>query len=145
VVGIGGSENVGGRNASPLIGPDQGGTMTELVDVQATTIHAGMVLAILVFAYGTIVSPSILGVETTTVASWVFAATFAAIAVLHGAYGRTDLALAFGGAAVGWGSLLVGSSPLAVTAGLLALVVCGSYIAVVMIRERNDSGVAVAE
>lgn len=146
MVGTDGSD-VGGDSvtAALLLVPPNGEAMTELVDVQATTIHVGMAIAILALAYGTIVSPSILGVETTTVASWAFAATFAAIALLHGAYGRNDLALAFGGAAVGWGSLLLGSSPLAVTAGLLALVVGGAYIAVVMIRERSDSGVAVAE
>lgn len=119
--------------------------MTEMVDVQATTIHVGMALAILALAYGVIVSPSILGVETTSVASWVFAATFAAIALLHGAYGRNDLALSFGGGAVGWGTLLLASNPLAAAAGLLTLVVCGAYIAVVMVRERTEPRTPVLE
>ena len=119
--------------------------MTETVDVQETTIGVGSVIAFAFLAYGIIVSPSIFGINTTAAASWVFAATFAAVSLLHGAYGRRDLALAFGGAAVGWGLVLLGSIPLTVIVGLVMLVAGGSYVAVVMIRERKATRGVVAD
>ncbi|WIV67561.1 hypothetical protein [Natrialbaceae archaeon AArc-T1-2] len=112
--------------------------MTDTVDVQAVTIGVGTVVAILALAYGTLISETLLGVATMTIAAVAFAATFAAVAVLHGAYGRSDMALAHGGAAVGWLLVVFASRALGVVAGLLVLAACGSYIAVVTIRARNE-------
>lgn len=116
--------------------------MTETVDVQAVTIGVGTVIAILALAYGTLISETLLGIETTTIAAVAFAATFAAVAVLHGAYGRSDMALAHGGAGVGWLLVLLASSPAGTVVGLLVLAGCGAYIAVVTIRARNEGTAA---
>lgn len=110
----------------------------ETVDLQAVTIGVGTLLAIGFLAYGTVVSGSVFGVPTTTAAAWAFAATFAVLAALHAATGRSDLALAHGGAAVGWGLVLVGSSGVYVPVGLFFLAVGGGYIARTTIRARAE-------
>ncbi|MCU4740799.1 hypothetical protein OB955_07355 [Halobacteria archaeon AArc-m2/3/4] len=110
----------------------------ETIDLQAVTIGVGTLLAIGFLVYGTIASPSVFGVATTTAAAWAFAATFAVLAVLHAMTGRTDLGLAHGGAAVGWGLVLVGSSGAHVLAGLLLLGLGGGYIARTTIRARTE-------
>lgn len=110
----------------------------ETVDLQAVTIGVGTLLAIGFLAYGTVVSGSVFGVATTTAAAWAFAATFAVLAALHAATGRSDLALAHGGAAVGWGLVLVGSSGVHVLMGLFFLAVGGGYIARTTIRARAE-------
>lgn len=110
----------------------------ETVDLQAVAIGVGTLLAIGFLAYGTVVSGTVFGVTTTTAAAWAFAATFAVLATLHAATGRTDLALAHGGAAVGWGLVLVGSSGVHVLVGLFFLAVGGGYIARTTIRARAE-------
>ncbi|WP_242695548.1 hypothetical protein [Halomontanus rarus] len=113
-------------------------TADETVDLQAVTIGVGTLLAIGFLAYGTVVSGSVFGVSTATAAAWAFAATFAVLAALHAATGRTDLALAHGGAAVGWGLVLVGSTGVHVLMGLFFLAVGGGYIARTTIRARAE-------
>lgn len=113
--------------------------MDETVDVQAVTIGAGTVVAIALLAYGTLVSESILGVDASSLATGAFAATFLAIAALHGAYGRRDLAVAHATAAVGLAFVVFAASGLQVAAGLLLLVAGGSYVAVVTVRVRREA------
>lgn len=112
--------------------------MAETVDAQATTIGVGTVVAIAFLAYGTVVSDSIAGIDATTAAAWTFAATFGAVALLHSAFGRHDMAAAYGVGTVGWALVLLGSIPLFVVVGLLLLVGGGAYIAIATIRAREE-------
>lgn len=114
--------------------------MAETVDVQGVTIGVGGLLALFALLYGSFVSETVFGLEATTAATWVFAATFLAVAVLHGAYGRRDLAVANAGAAVALGLVLAGGTVLYVLVGLAALAVAGSYIALVTLRARRAGG-----
>ncbi|WP_265110067.1 hypothetical protein [Halosolutus halophilus] len=114
--------------------------MDETVDVQEVTIGVGTVVAVAFLAYGTLVSQSIFGIETTTLATGTFALTVLAIAILHGAYGRRDLAGAYALAGVGLLLVSTAASGRQVAGGLLLLVAGGSYVAVVTIRTRRESG-----
>ncbi|WP_436347205.1 hypothetical protein [Natronorubrum sp. FCH18a] len=114
--------------------------MDETVDVQATAIGVGTIVALGFFAYGRYIDETILGIDATTVATAAFAATFAAIALLHGAYGRGDLAVAHATAAVGLGVITVAATGPQVLGGYLLLVAGGVYIALVTVRARDDAG-----
>ncbi|WP_263020818.1 hypothetical protein [Natronobiforma cellulositropha] len=111
--------------------------MAETVDAQATTIGLGMLVVVCVLLYGTVVDPTPFGVESMTLAMWVFAAMFATVALLHAVVGRGDMALAHGGAAVGWVLILVGTGVGQVTVGLVALAAGGIYIVRTTVRERD--------
>ena len=113
--------------------------MDEQVDVQALTIGIGTVVAVALLAYHTVVSQTVVGIEATALATGAFAATFLAIAVLHGAYGRRDFAAAHALAGVGLGLVSFAETAPQVAGGLLCLVIGGSYIAVVTMRERRDA------
>lgn len=111
--------------------------MDESEDVQGTVIGIGTVVALGAYVYGRFVGDSIFGLDPTVVAITVFGATFAALAVLHGAYGRRDFALAYGVAGVGLFSLAPASSGPRILAGYLLLLAGGVYIAVVTLRVRR--------
>ena len=111
---------------------------TETVDVQAETIGIGSLVAFALYGYGTFVGGSILGLEATTLGLGVFAATFAAVALLHGAYGRRNLAVAHGGAAIGLALFLFSTAPVRAVLGLAVLVGSGAYIALVTVRAKNE-------
>ncbi|MDG5819436.1 hypothetical protein [Natronococcus sp. A-GB7] len=113
--------------------------MDETVDVQAVTIGVGTVVAIAALVYGAAVGDSLLGVDTTTLSIGAFALTFGALAVLHGAYGRRDFAVAYGVAGIGLGVVAVASSGLGVLGGYLLLAVGGGYVAVATVRARDDA------
>lgn len=112
--------------------------MAEMVDVQQEAISIGTVAALVLYGYGTIVSETIFGYEATALAMWVFAATFATIALFHGAYGRRDFAAAHGAAAVGLGLFLLATDGPQALAGMLVLIVSGAYIAIVTLRARRE-------
>ena len=111
--------------------------MDETVDVQGTAIGVGTIAALAFFAYGRYIDETILGLDPTMLAIGAFAATFAAIAVLHGAYGRRDFAVAHAVAAIGLVLVAPATSALQVLGGYLLLVVGGAYIALVTIRTRR--------
>lgn len=110
--------------------------MEETADVQGTVIGLGTIVAIAVLVYGTLVSETVGGVATITVAAWVLAATLAAVALLHGYVGQYRLAAAFGGAAVGWLFVLLGTA-IQVLLGLVLLVGSGAVVALVAVRRRG--------
>lgn len=110
----------------------------ETVDVQGTAIGVGTVIAMASLVYGTVVSQTIAGVDTTAIAMWVFAATFLAVGTLHAAYGYGSLAWGHGGAAAGWLFVLLGGSNFQVGIGLVLLVLSGAYIVLVTIRLRGE-------
>ena len=112
--------------------------MTETVDVQGTAIGIGILVAAAVMMYGTVVSETIVGVDTTTVATWVFAVTLAVISVAHAFVGQYDLAGGHGGAAVGLLFVLLGTDG-QVAIGLLVLVLSATYIAVVTLRRKREA------
>ncbi|WP_255170380.1 hypothetical protein [Natrononativus amylolyticus] len=118
--------------------------MDETVDVQGTAIGLGGLLALGALLYGSFVSETVFGLEATTAATWVFAATFLAVALLHGAYGRRDLGVAHGGAALGL-VLVLQDTPLLMVFGLVVLVAAGSYIAVATLRARDADAPARAD
>ena len=111
--------------------------MTEMVDVQPTTIGVGTVIALVILIYGTLFGGTILGLEPVAAALWVLAATFLAVALLHGAFGRRDLAVAFAGAGVALATVLRAGTGARVGLGLFGLVVAGSYVAMAMVRARR--------
>ncbi|SIS08601.1 hypothetical protein [Natronorubrum thiooxidans] len=112
--------------------------MDETVDVQGTAIGVGTLVALAFFAYGRYINETIIGIDAATLATGAFAATFAAVAVIHAAYGRRDLALAHGVAAAGLALVTVAANGPQVLGGLALLVASGSYIALVTVRARND-------
>ncbi|WP_049926356.1 hypothetical protein [Halopiger goleimassiliensis] len=112
--------------------------MTEREDVQGTVIGIGTVVALACYAYGRFVAGSIFGADPTAVAVAVFGATFAVLAILHGAYGRRDFALAHGVAAVGLFLLAPASSGSRMLVGYLLLLGGGLYVAVVTMRVRRE-------
>ncbi|ARS91435.1 hypothetical protein [Natrarchaeobaculum aegyptiacum] len=116
--------------------------MAESEDVQGTVIGVGTVVAIGLYAYGAYLGGSLFGIDATTLAITVFGATFAALAILHGAYGRQDFALAHGSAALGLFVLAPGSSGPRILAGYLLLLAGGGYVAFVTVRLRRASGTA---
>lgn len=113
--------------------------MDETVDVQATTIGVGTVVAIALLGYGAAVDDSLLGADTTTLAVGAFALTFVTLAVLHAAYGRRDFAAAYGAAGIGLVVVAVASSGLEVLGGYLLLALGGGYVAVATVRARDDA------
>ncbi len=119
--------------------------MREMVDVQPTTIGVGTVIALGILIYGTLFGGTLLGVEPVSAALWVLAATFVAVSLLHGAFGRRDLAVAFLGAGVALITVLQAETGSGITLGLAGLVVAGSYVAVAMVRARRRSRVTPAD
>lgn len=116
--------------------------MAESEDVQGTVIGVGTVVAIALYGYGAFLSGSVFGVDATTLAITVFGATFAALAILHGAYGRRDFTLAYGGGALGLFVLAPASSGVAFFGGYLLLLAGGGYVAFVTVRLRREAGEA---
>ena len=112
--------------------------MTETVDVQGTAIGIGIILAVVVMAYGTVVSETILGVDTTTIATGVFAVVLGVISIAHAFVGSYALAGGHGGAAVGLLFVLLGTG-VEIAIGLLVLVLSGIYIAVVTLRLKREA------
>ncbi|QLK24973.1 hypothetical protein HYG81_12745 [Natrinema zhouii] len=108
--------------------------MTATTGLQGRIIGAGLLAAIGVLVYGTVVSETIAGVEATVATTWIFVATFAVLAVAHASVGRYDLTLGHGGAAVGWLLVLLGTIGLQVVLGLMLLVLSGCYIAIRTVR-----------
>ncbi|MFP9062404.1 hypothetical protein ACLI4R_18035 [Natrialbaceae archaeon A-chndr2] len=108
--------------------------MAELVDVQGTVIGVGLLVAVALLAVGSFLSETVLGVDTLTLAFWVLAGTFAVISVLHAWVGQYNFAWAHGGAAFGWGLVLLGSSGFQVFLGVVLLVLSGAYIALLSRR-----------
>ena len=111
--------------------------MDETVDVQGTAIGVGTLVALAFFGYSRYINETILGLDAAMLATGAFAATFAAVGLLHGAYGRRDLALAHGVAAVGLVLVTLAVNGPQVLGGLVLLVASGSYIALITIRARN--------
>ncbi|RQG91123.1 hypothetical protein EA462_03765 [Natrarchaeobius halalkaliphilus] len=112
--------------------------MTEQVDVQELVIGVGTVLAFVLYGYGTFLRETILGVAATDLAVGAFAGTFLVVAVLHGAYGRRDFAVAHAAAGAGLVFVAAASSGPEVLVGILLLVAGGSYVAVATMRARRD-------
>ncbi|ELY47660.1 hypothetical protein [Natronorubrum sulfidifaciens] len=111
--------------------------MDETVDAQGTAIGVGTLLALGLFAYGRYINETVLGLDAASLAIGAFGATFAAVSLLHGAYGRRDFAIAHGVAALGLFLVAPASSGEQTLGGYLLLVAGGAYIAVVTIRTRN--------
>ena len=111
--------------------------MEETVDVQEQAIGAGSIVALALVGYGRFISDTIVGFDATALAIGAFAATFAAVALVHGAYGRRDFAIAHGLAAVGMFLVAVPGSPLRTLGGLVLLAVGGGYVALVTVRARD--------
>jgi len=70
--------------------------MAATTGLQGRIIGAGLLAAIGLLIYGTIVNETIVGVDATVATTWVFAATFAVLAVVHASVGRYDLTLGHG-------------------------------------------------
>lgn len=111
--------------------------MDGTVDVQGQVIAIGTLLAIALLAYGTLVDQSLFGFETFTLAFWVLAVTFGVLAGVHLRFGRSDMSLAFAGAAVGWVLVLIADDGAWTALGLLLLVLSGVYVALLTRRERE--------
>ncbi|WP_254862429.1 hypothetical protein [Halovivax gelatinilyticus] len=109
--------------------------MDDSADLQGTIIGLGTLLVVAILAIGTFLTPTIAGFEPITLAGWVFAATLGAVATLHALVGQYDLTWGFGGVAVGWLFVLVGTGA-QVLIGLFVLVVSGLYV-VLVVRRRN--------
>ncbi|WP_226040412.1 hypothetical protein [Natrinema sp. DC36] len=108
--------------------------MTGTTGFQGRIIGTGLLAAVGVLVYGTVVNETIVGVDATVVMTWIFVATFAVLAIAHASVGRYDLSLGHGGAAVGWLLVLLGTTGLQVILGLVLLILSGSYIAIRTIR-----------
>ncbi|QSW97770.1 hypothetical protein [Haloterrigena alkaliphila] len=115
--------------------------MEETVDVQGQAIGAGSIVALAFAAYGRFIDETVLGFDATALATGAFAATFAAVALLHGAYGRRDFAVAHGVAAVGLLLVTVAATGLQMLGGLALLIAGGAYVAVATVRARDDAAV----
>lgn len=113
------------------------GHMAETVDVQGTVIGVGTVVALACYAYGRYIGETILGIDPSALAIGAFAATFAALALLHNAYGRRDFAAAYAVAAIGLFLVAPAASVLQTLGGYLLLVAGGAYVAVVTVRARE--------
>ncbi|WP_226481029.1 hypothetical protein [Natrinema amylolyticum] len=112
--------------------------MAETVDLQEPVVGAGLVVAVGLLGYGTVVSETIVGIDASVGATWILAATFAVLAVIHASVGQYDLTLGHGGGAVGWLLVLLGSTGVHVALGLALLVLSGGYIAIRTKRRRSD-------
>ncbi|AFZ72335.1 hypothetical protein [Natronobacterium gregoryi] len=112
--------------------------MAENVDVQELTIGVGTVIAVLLLGYGTFLNETLFGIETLALAIGAFAATFVAVGVLHGAYGRTDFALAHVVAGVGLAVVGLASSVLQLMGGYVLLLIGGGYVVLETVRARNQ-------
>ncbi|NUB90666.1 hypothetical protein HT576_06490 [Haloterrigena sp. SYSU A121-1] len=113
--------------------------MAETIDVQEQAIGAGSIAALGLVAYGRFINETLFGVDATTLGLGAFAATFAAVALIHGAYGRRDFAVSHAASAVGLGLVALASSLLPMLVGLVLLVGSGSYTARTTIRARNEA------
>ena len=114
--------------------------MAATTGLQGRIIGAGLLAAIGLLIYGTIVNETIVGVDATVATTWVFAVTFAVLAVAHASGGRYDLTLGHGGAAVGWLLVLLGTTGIQVVLGLVLLGLSGCYIAIRTVRHGPDEG-----
>ncbi|MFC6765632.1 hypothetical protein [Natrinema soli] len=112
--------------------------MAATTGLQGRIIGTGLLAAIGLFVYGTVVNETIAGVDATVATTWIFAATFAVLAVVHASVGRYDLALGHGGAAVGWLLVLLGTTGPQVVLGLTLLVLSGCYVAIRTVRRGTD-------
>ncbi|THE63059.1 hypothetical protein D8Y22_21710 [Salinadaptatus halalkaliphilus] len=113
--------------------------MATQVDVQEQTIGAGSILAFALYGYGIFVDEALLGFDARNLGLLAFAGTFAAVALLHGAYGRRDFAVAHAAAGVGLALVAFASSGLQVLGGMVLLVAGGAYIAVTTMRARREA------
>ncbi|WP_222920086.1 hypothetical protein [Natrinema sp. SYSU A 869] len=111
--------------------------MAETVDLQMPVVGAGLVVAIGLLVYGTVIGETFVGIDTSTGATWILAATFAVLAVIHASVGQYDLTLGHGGGAVGWLLVLLGSTGAHVALGLVLLALSGGYIAIRTKRRRS--------
>ncbi|SDQ27291.1 hypothetical protein [Natronobacterium texcoconense] len=112
--------------------------MAEQVDVQELTIGVGTVIAILLLIYGTFLGETLFGIDTMALAIGAFAATFVAVGILHGAYGRGDFALAHVVAGVGLALVGLASSVPQLLGGYGLLLAGGGYVALETIRAREE-------
>lgn len=110
---------------------------TDTVDAQGGAILVGIVFAGFFLVYGALVSQTLFGVDTMALTTWTFAATFGAIAIVHVVAGRSDLALAYAGGAVGWALTLIGETVAQVGLGLLVFALGGIYIVRTTLTERH--------
>ena len=113
-------------------------------DLQGTVIGVGTLVAIVVLIYGTFVDTTLFGVETLTIAGWVFAITLAAVALLHASVGQYDLTWGFGGVAIGWLMVLLGTDE-QVLLGVFVLVLSGLYVVVVTRRRNREIAAEMAD
>ncbi|MCU4924483.1 hypothetical protein OB905_00595 [Halobacteria archaeon AArc-dxtr1] len=111
--------------------------MEETVDLQGQAIAIGILVAGLLLAYGAIISPTVAGYETFTLALWALAGTFGLVALVHYLYGRSDMALAYTGAAFGWVLILLSDGGFRSALGLLLLGLGGVYIVRLTLAERE--------
>ena len=116
--------------------------MAETIDVQEQAIGVGSIAALALVAYGRFIDETIVGLDATSLAIGAFAATFAAVALLHGAYGRHDFAVAHAAAAVGMVLVALSASVPQVLVGLVLLAAGGGYVALVTVRARADTAAA---
>lgn len=114
--------------------------MAESEDVQGTVIGVGTVVAVGCYAYGAFFGGSVFGIDATSLAITVFGATFAALAILHGTYGRRDFAMAHASAALGLFVLAPSTSGPRILVGYLLLLAGGTYVALVTVRLRRTNG-----
>ncbi|MXV63682.1 hypothetical protein GS429_16770 [Natronorubrum sp. JWXQ-INN-674] len=112
--------------------------MDDTVDVQGTAIGIGTVVALVFFAYNRYINETLLGIDAATLATGAFAATFAAVALLHGGYGRQDLAVANAIAAAGLLFVTLAATGPQMLGGLALLVVGGSYVTLATVRARGE-------
>ena len=112
--------------------------MAETADLQGTVIGVGTLVVVAALAYGTFISTTIVGVDSMTVAGWVFAATLLVVAALHASVGQYDLTWGFGGAGIGWLFVLAGTG-YQVVIGLFVLVLSGVYVVLVTRRLREEA------
>lgn len=113
--------------------------MGETIDGQEVTIGIGTIVAVALLGFHRFVSETLFGIEATALATGAFAVTFLAIGVLHGAYGRQDLAAAHALAGAGLLLVAIAATGLQVAGGLLLLVSGGSYIALATVRARREA------
>lgn len=113
--------------------------MTESAGYEARVIVVGSALALASLAFGTFFDAPLVGLEPSTLAFWVLAATFGALAALSFGADRSDRALAYAGAAVGWVLVLIADRGTWAALGLGLLVLSAVYVAVLARRDREEA------
>ncbi len=116
--------------------------MSDGEDVQGTVIGVGTLAAIAFYVYGRFVGGTVFGADPTIFAIGAFAATFGALALLHGAYGRRDFAGAYALAGLGLFLVAPATSAPQTLAGLVLLLIGGVYVGVLTIRLRGEEATA---